>query len=207
MLGADFRTELDYTLNAELHAGERPPSGVQGQAFQLAMQKLALPYGRKKAKLVAREAGLNLSPFEGLSRGWQVGIQNLMNFLDEAFKKLDMRAAAFARNALRDAGTHGTASQRWNEWSAAALQNYADAVHAFSVMVKLAVRGAPMPARVPPQFSELAKSAGMDPPTFAAASKTLQGLDDLSPGTLFGVLVTAGVAGLGWWYAKRAVER
>jgi len=204
MLAADFRNELTYALNDELRARpDTTPTGVQRQAFQLSLQKLTLPYTQKKALLVSKPAGLTMSPFEGLHPRWQKTLQNAMNFLDEAFKKLDMRAAVLALNATRDATTQGPASQRWNDWSGNALQNFYDAVQAFGVLVTQATRAAPVPTKAPMPFLALAKSANMQPPKMLAGE--LQGLDELTVGGLATVLITAGIAGLGWWYAKKTV--
>lgn len=205
MLAADFRNELTYSLKDELRV--RPDNtltGVQRQAFQLSLQRLATPYVQKKALLVTKQAGLTLSPFEGLAPAWQRTLQNAMNFLDEAFKKLDMRAAALAMGATKDANQQGPLSQRWNTWSGDALQNYLDAVQAFGVLVRQATRAAKVPMRAPTPFVELAKSAGMTPPKMVAGGE-LKGLDEITPAGLFGVLLTAGVAGLGWWYAKKTI--
>ncbi|MHC4611871.1 MAG: hypothetical protein ACYS7M_16160 [Planctomycetota bacterium] len=199
MLASDFRNDLNYTLNSELHVRpDRLPSGVQSQAFELGLNRLLVGYQQKKGKLLGSGA------IAGMTPAWQQRIQSYIDFIDGAMAKLAQKAAVLgAAQATANATSQGTAGMRWNIWSGNALQNAADSLMEFGKQVQFAVRSAPLPVTLPASFVSLSKSANVSPP--ALVQTDMEGLD-LFENTTWHVPAVVGIAAgsLGvWWLLSR----
>jgi hypothetical protein len=212
---------FSYTLDNELEVPMgRIPSGIQTQAFEMALTRIEQRYRTTKRLLGQKVPGLGKGPVSGMSKGWQVRLISQVQFLDALPHLLLAKASNIALGDNSNAVLQGGARLRWNNWSQLALTNYARALSAFESEVEkgltnapvsgmpaalirvAAIAGAPAPVLLDPKKIGLASLPIVDDPDYLAD------LDFWSGKSLFVVVLGAGAgsyAGYKFGYGRSPV--
>lgn len=206
---------FNYTLDNELEVPVgRLPSGIQTQAFEMAIERMGRKFRSSLRMLMTPVAGFGgKTPLDGMSPGWQARIKAESAFMGSMPAQLQQRARLVALSHSGNAVNQGALEQDWNRWSALALQTYGEALDAFQKDVSQAMRNAAAQG-APAVFTKLAALAKVSAPRLSNV-KTLGGLGRLPTGVddpdyLAGLgaststLLGVGLVGLAAWYLTRA---
>jgi hypothetical protein len=210
---------FNYTLDSELTAPVgQLPSGIQTQAFGMALSRLARRYRTTREMLLKQVPGTGASALMGATVPWQERLKTEMGFFDAVPDKLTAVAQNVAIGDVGNAVYQGRLANRWNNWAPRALSEYASALGAFERDVSKAMSNAPV-VGIPAPIMRLAKIAKMKTPSVPNA-KTLgyvdSGINDpaymagldanlgVEPAPLvFGAIAGASLVGLAAWYFSR----
>jgi hypothetical protein len=165
---------FNYALDSELEvAPGRLPSGIQTQAFEVALSRIGERYRATTRMLGKTVAGMRgKTAFDGLSKGWQERLSIEVLFLNGMPSAL-MRRARFVTHAhAGNAVTQSLLERNWNLWAPVALRAYSEALDAFAREVNLAISNATT-NDLPGAFQRLAIVAGQTPLRLAGVRTSL----------------------------------
>ena len=218
---------LNYTLDNELKT--RPgelPSGIQTQAFQIALTHISRRLETIKAMVNQKVPGAGANAFSGLAPAWRQRLATQTQFLNALPARLMDVAQQIALGDMGDAIAQRTSPKLWNRWAPAALETYADSLKAFQGEVSRALSNKPAHG-MPAAYAKMANLAKMDAPLMPTADALGQidpdYLAQLDPDYLAGapamwdlnqemadftmqdgstLFVGAGLLGLAWWFFR-----
>ena len=204
---------FNYTLDNELKAPVgQLPSGIQTQAFGIAITHLSQRY-RDTVKMLRQPVpGVGASAIMGMSPDWQVRLKREAAFLGVMPRQLASIANMVVFNHAANAVDQGRLDQNWDRWSVNALEAYRQALRAFQSEVNKAMSNNPV-IGLPAPFIKLAHVAKINPPVVP----NVNALGDIDPSYLaghleqeaiatplvFGALAGLSLVGLAAWYFTR----
>lgn len=208
---------FNYTLDNELKVPVgRLPSGIQTQAFEMAMNRMGQKY-RSTIQMVSSPVTAlgGKTPLDGMSPGWQERIRTESAFLSQMPAQLMQRARFVALAHAGNAVGQSSLERNWNLWVDATLKAYGNALNAFQQEVQKAMGNATVNG-VPASFVTLARLAKVSPPAVPNTKalkglgfvpgvddpQYLSGLEQPTP-LLFGALAGLSLVGLAAWYFTR----
>jgi hypothetical protein len=203
---------FNYTLDNELKvAPDRLPSGIQTQAFEMAVNRLGQRFRTTVQMLSAPVAGMGgKSAIDGVSPSWQERLKTEAAFLGAIPGQLQTRARYVALAHQGNAVLQGNLERNWNLWVDAALRAYTAALKAFEKDVNRAMSNG-MTNSIPAPFAKLAMIAKVQPPMLPGVrtlhkglghSHTLGAMPEGTP-LFFGALAGLSLVGLAGWYFSR----
>jgi hypothetical protein len=206
---------FNYTLDNELKAPVgQLPSGIQTQAFGLALTRMSERFKSTVRMLTAPVGPLKVGPIDGLQPVWKERIAIEIAFLQGLPDRLIGVAESVATHGIGNAVDQGRLDSQWDRWSQQALRIYGEALSAFQKEVVNAMGNRPVRG-VPASMIKIATIAKLPFPPLPDANGTLGGIGVDDPhylaglgqeGTplLFGALAGASLVGLAAWYFMRA---
>jgi hypothetical protein len=201
---------FNYTLDNELVAPVgQLPSGIQVQAFGLALTRMSERFHASVRVLQMPVGPLKVGPVAGMQPVWRSRLKTEIAFLRKMPDRLIAVAESVASYGIANAVDQGRLDSQWNRWSQQGLKAYGEALDAFQREVSAALRNAPV-LGVPAAMIKLAAIAKVPPPSMpdAAASLGAYPVDD--PAYLAGfvednkMLLGLGALGLAaaWFFTR-----
>jgi hypothetical protein len=207
---------FNYTLDSELTAPVgQLPSGIQVQAFGLALTRMSQRLRVALEMLNTPVRGLKVGPIAGIQPVWRQRLKSEIAFMRKLPDRLIATAESVASFGISNAVDQGRLDSQWNRWSEQALQVYGETLAAFQNEVSAALLNKPIQG-IPASMLKIASIARLPPPSLPDANGTLGGIGVDDPyylsgmgqaGTplLFGALAGASLVGLAAWYFTRGV--
>lgn len=201
-----------YALDNELQV--RPgelPSGVQTQAFEIAVTRISQRYATLK-RMLLQKTPTGASAIQGLNPQWQVRLKDTSDFIAALPSRLVSVANQIARDDAGNAVAQSGISLLWNRWAPEALQVYSDTLKAFEADVQRGFANQAISV-MPAVYVKMAVVAKTDPPLVPVVSSSLSALDpDYLAGAglemlgVYGLVAVGAVALGGWWLWKKSRE-
>jgi hypothetical protein len=167
---------FNYSLDNEIKApAGQLPSGIQTQAFEMILNRLAERLNILLKLLGTPVPNTGAAPLFGMSKGWQQRIRAEAAFLQSAWPQLLRVAQTVAFNGAGNAVDQEGLAPGWNRWSGQALQAYKEAISAFQADVDKAMSNRPANG-LPAAFVKLSLIARMAPPVLTRMKTVAGGL-------------------------------
>ncbi len=158
---------FNYTLDNELKAPiGQLPSGIQTQAFEMAMTRMARKYHQTMRLLTQKVPGTGAAPAAGMNPQWKQRIKAESTLLVNVQPRLVAMAQGIVGEAA-NAVYQGRLDRQWNVWAPQALQVFGEALRAFQGEVSKAMSNQAIVGS-PAMFAKLAAFAKVAPPVLPA---------------------------------------
>jgi hypothetical protein len=166
---------FNYTLDNELTAPVgQLPSGIQTQAFGLAISRMMERFHTAVQVLQMPVRPGGVGPMAGMDKVWQQRLKAEIAFMLKMPNRLISAADSVATHGIANAVDQGRLDSQWNRWSQQGLKVFGEAIDAFQREVSAALMNKPVTG-VPAAMVKLANIAKVPAPVLLDANGTLGG--------------------------------